>query len=116
MASSREKDDALEVIEALADVAVVAAHYLLDFAPKDSNANLAARAVLNVVNIDVRHVLQDRMIQFCPKCGTSGNDAVMNSSRRHARCRAEAEDASTAPKPVIDSVTFRPDSSFMENQ
>lgn len=86
MSTESTRNEAVEVVRLLADVAVVAAHYLLDYARKDSDAYRAARMVLNVVDVDVRAVLADEMIAFCPKCGTSGTPAVMESSRRHVRC------------------------------
>lgn len=60
-----------EALEALADVAVLCAHYLLKHAGPDSIAAGVARSTLNVLAVEVAAALGDVAPKPCRTCGTT---------------------------------------------
>lgn len=80
-----------EALKVLADHAVVAAHHLLDYAPKDSMAWHAAKGVLNVIKYECgAFLVGEDAGGACPTCGTT----LPDSSRRHLRCLADQSEPS----------------------
>lgn len=77
---------AAEALKILAEQAVVVAHHLLDYAPKGTMAEVSARGLLDTINTEVRSALGEGMFDFCPNCGTSGGERVMETSPAHQRC------------------------------
>lgn len=77
-----DDEPVMEALEALAESAVICAHYLLQYAAPDSMAYHQARMLLHVMQFDVSPYLSDGF-NFCSACGTSGSLLTMWSSNRH---------------------------------